>query len=98
MKRWKRYLANFLVAVCCVGGLPLRGSAEEQDNSLVIQSAAELQAFAAEVNAGNSFEGENIFLGRDIDMSGQEFTAIGTLNSPFKGVFDGDGHTVSNWN
>ena len=29
-------------------------------------------------------------------MSGQEFTAIGTLNSPFKGVFDGDGHTVSN--
>ena len=96
MKRWKRYLANFLVAVCCVGGLPLRGSAEEQDNSLVIQSAAELQAFAAEVNAGNSFEGENIFLGRDIDMSGQEFTAIGTLNSPFKGVFDGDGHTVSN--
>lgn len=31
----------------------------------------------------------------DIDMSGVEFSPIGTVDTPFTGLFDGDGYTIS---
>lgn len=33
----------------------------------------------------------------DIDLAGAEWTSIGTHSESFEGIFDGNGHTVSNW-
>lgn len=67
---------------------------------LSISTAADLQAFAAEVNAGNSYEGKLVVLANDIEMMDAEgivatMTPIGTKDSPFKGTFDGQNHTIS---
>ena len=37
----------------------------------------------------------NYKLAKDIDMSGVEFTGIGTANEPFTGVFDGNGYKIT---
>ena len=37
-------------------------------------------------------------LGRDINMSGIDFTSIGETRRPFTGVFDGNNYTISNLN
>ena len=47
------------------------------------------------------FAGKTIYLGADIDLSGHRWLAIGLSggffsNYPFKGTFDGKGHTISN--
>ena len=49
-----------------------------------------------------SFQGKTISLGNDIDLSGHQWFPIGCDNdtywgqSPFKGTFDGRGHTIRN--
>jgi hypothetical protein len=35
-------------------------------------------------------------LGNDIDCSGDSFTSVGTVGTPFQGSLDGTGHTISN--
>ena len=35
-------------------------------------------------------------LGADIDLNGISYTSIGTLDKPFTGSFDGDGHSIKN--
>jgi len=77
------------------------GSKEETSADKTISTAAELKAFAEEVNAGNSYEGKTVVLEKDIDLSevcGPEkgnWTPIGTETTPFKGTFDGKGKTIS---
>lgn len=39
---------------------------------------------------------DNFVLGCDIDLNGLEWTPIGTSEKPYKGIFDGNGHTISN--
>ena len=50
--------------------------------------------------AAQSFAGKTIYLTKDIDLGGNEgkyFTPIGILNrAMFAGMFDGQGHTISN--
>ena len=36
-------------------------------------------------------------LANDLDLEGIEWNCIGTMDEPFTGVFDGDGHTISNF-
>ncbi len=56
------------------------------------------------VKAGNTFSGVKIYLDADIDMKDQVWEPIGyimssssgTTKKPFSGVFDGQGHTISN--
>ena len=74
----------------------------------VINSADELETFAKEVNDGDTYEGRTVKLGADIDLSkltsaATEWTPIGSYVNysnykAFKGIFDGQGHTVSNLN
>ena len=60
----------------------------------VIATADDLLNFATMVNSGSaSIEG---ILAADIDMSGETWTPIGTFSNPFKGIFNGNGYTVSN--
>ncbi|MBQ1964097.1 MAG: hypothetical protein II358_01595, partial [Tidjanibacter sp.] len=70
-----------------------------------INTKDQLIAFAAHVNAGNSYEGKTVKLGNDIDLEGAAWTPIGNLdvikyanvNSTFLGTFDGQGYTISDF-
>lgn len=92
------------------GGVP-PGPEVEPDN-VTIASAADLVAFAARVNSGEAKAViANVTVTNDIDMSSvTDWTPIGltvtSLNSntiawgagnPFKGHFNGCGHTIKNW-
>ena len=79
------------------------------DNIIEIGTAEELMSFRDNVNGGNSYEGKAILLTDDITLSGN-WTPIGAyseetednhyldvpVNKPFKGIFDGCNHTISN--
>lgn len=76
------------------------------ENVITITSADEFAAFAAAVNAGNTFEGYTIKLAKDIDLDNIEWTPIGygysnfvetiQYGAAFKGIFDGNNKTVYN--
>lgn len=78
-------------------GLPASDApAEAAESGLWITAeAAQLQAFAKSVNDGESYQGQYISLNSDIDLSGIDWTPIGTSNS-FKGVFDGNQYVIEN--
>ncbi|MCL2845963.1 MAG: hypothetical protein FWE23_11050 [Chitinivibrionia bacterium] len=59
-----------------------------------INNASDLAFFRDLVNAGNNFSGETILLGANINVSGT-WTAIGTAARPFRGVFNGQGRSIS---
>jgi len=59
-----------------------------------IENAEQLMAFANAVNSGST--DLNAKLTADIDMTGEEFIPIGSEMQPFKGIFDGQGHTIDN--
>lgn len=64
-----------------------------------IEDAADLAWFAKEINDGTTGAAgsdANAQLTSDIDLNGQNWTAIGTDVNPFKGKFDGKGHSISN--
>ena len=56
-----------------------------------------LSAFRDAVNAGDSFGDAVVSLMRDVDLKDVEWTPIGTSSSPFRGVFDGQNYTISNY-
>ena len=66
------------------------------DTGLKISTADEFLSFAKQVANGTSFDGETVTLEKDINLSGKSWTPIGTFEKPFKGTFDGKGHTISN--
>ncbi len=72
--------------------------ADEETTSTVTEIATvdELKAFAAAVNAGDTFSGKTVKLTADIDLNNEPWTPIGTSANPFNGNFDGAGHTISN--
>ena len=82
------------------------GKIIDSDNILEITTAEELKAFRDEVNNGNTFEGEVVFLANDITLDvNEEWEPIGTYlntntsvsdetNITFEGIFDGAGHTI----
>ncbi len=94
-----------------VGGVYGREGAnvvEENNNAtnvtvskvLYISTADELMAFAADVNAGNTYDKQTVLLGADIDLAGKTWKPIGGVNRypsvTFYGTFDGQNHTISN--
>jgi hypothetical protein len=60
-----------------------------------IGTASELFWFAAQVN-NNSNTSICATLTNDIDLSGNQWTPIGTASVSYKGTFDGNGKTISN--
>lgn len=60
--------------------------------NVTIGSAAEWDAFAESVNGGKSFAGKTVMLTSDI--SGVA-TMAGTAEHPFRGTFEGAGHTMN---
>ena len=71
-------------------------AAEEIVLDNTIDTVKEFIAFAAAVNAGNSYKGQTVVLGADLDLAGVTWTPIGTSSNPFKGTFDGNGKVIKN--
>ena len=74
------------------------GNGTEQSPYLIC-TVAQLQAFAAAVNAGTDYAGKFVALGANINMTGETFTPIGytehSRNIGFAGTFDGRGYAVT---
>ena len=66
------------------------------DDPYVIDSGAKLAKLAELVNAGESYEGKYFTQTDDIDLGGKEWTPIGSSTNPFKGVYNGMEHRISN--
>ena len=78
---------------------------ETGKDEYVVDSASDLAWLAAAVNgtlpesraiAADDFNDKTFVLTKDVELGGQEWTPIGTSANPFKGTFDGQGHTISN--
>jgi|GEM_PF-1945559 len=71
-------------------------------DEIEIGTKKEFLAFRDAVNNGNAMAGKTITLTADIDLAGEDWTAIGvpggtgSVGKAFHGTFDGDGHTISN--
>ncbi len=81
----------------CDGYQPATGNGT-QSNPYQIGNAGQMYWFAEQYNLGNLGSSANAILTADIDLSGCKWTPIGTSSTKYKGVFDGQGHTISNFN
>ena len=71
-----------------------RGYIIEDDGSYTVYNADGLMNIAELVNGGKS--DINITLDTDIDLTGKDWTPIGTdYDNSYKGTFDGGGHTIT---
>lgn len=61
-----------------------------------ITDASQLALLAARVNEGTEYDGKYFSLLCDIDLNNIEWVPIGNGKYAFKGVFDGNSHTVKN--
>jgi len=88
------------------GDLPTWSGHGEENDPYIISNRAELDALAIMVNSGNMYENQYFKLANDInyphatawnDVNSTEnnFTTIAAGNAEFRGIFDGDGHTIS---
>lgn len=80
---------------------------EAVENVITIETAEELAGLAKSVNEGNTYEGVTIKLTSDLNLKNKEWKPIGYGSSSgyglmdadskaFKGVFDGQDHTIYN--
>ena len=72
-------------------------SSFDANKTYVINTKEDLIALQNITNSGKSTEGVHFILGGDIDLSGETWKGIGnTKANAFKGIFDGNGYTISN--
>ena len=92
--------------IAALGGKTLTpqwtGTGMDADHAYMINRPGELDLLAQRVNSGSNYYDRYFKLGADIaydpnavDANGENYTAIGNIRHPFKGTFDGQGHTVS---
>ena len=68
----------------------------DENKTLTINTVKEFVAFAADVNAGNTYAGKTVVLGEDLDLAGVTWTPIGFNGKVFNGTFDGNGKVIKN--
>ena len=81
--------------------LLLLGGIAIKANELRIHNVNGLINFSNDVINGTNYSGTTVYLGSDIDFTlslSQQFQPIGKESYPFKGIFDGQGHIISNLN
>ncbi len=86
----KKTIALLTAAFITVGGFPAFSFAEGTDS---IATAEELLRFLESCQTDDFSRGKTFTLVKDIDLGGEEIS----FGSVFCGVFDGGGHTVSNF-
>ena len=86
------------------------GEVIAQSKMLKISTADELKSFRDDVNSGNTYEGWYVYLSNNITLDiSEEWEPIGYYpmesteptdedNKPFKGIFDGENHTIEGIN
>ena len=62
-----------------------------------IRSTDDWLRFAWSVNNGIDYDGYTIVLENDLDFAGITPIVAGTIWNPFRGVFDGNNHTIKNY-
>lgn len=76
------------------GSIFAAGTGAKSDPYL-IRTVAQLQAFAASVNGGETYASRYVTLDEDLDLTGVNWTPIGGENGSFAGIFNGDNHTIT---
>ncbi len=66
------------------------------NNPYLISSGADLAYLAQRVNSGNTYAGSYFRLVANIDLDGRNWTPIGNGTNSFQGIFDGQGHNITN--
>lgn len=99
-------LTNLLIVIICspCNCFALCEPGDSYDNPIIINSLADLETLAQDVNEGKSYKGKYITLDNDIVIGNDTeknnlpvfWESIGNsnLNSIFDGTFDGNGHTI----
>ena len=95
----QRVLSLFLVAVMILSTfaiIPVTAAENTWSGSnYVISTAADMAAFEAAVEGGNNFSGQTVKLAADVVLP-SSWNGIGARSDkPFKGTFDGQGHTIT---
>lgn len=92
--------ALFVIPQKTASAAPFSSGDGSSGNPYRISTAADLVAIAQQVNNSGTehYDGVYFKLSNNIDLGGKEWTPIGKNDSTyfFKGVFDGNGHTISN--
>lgn len=80
---------------------------DDSATSFELSNTEQLIGFEELVNSGNDFDGKTVTLTSNLDLGGIMWTPVGggtrsgasyaDGSKTFKGTFDGDGHTVSNF-
>ncbi len=70
---------------------------EKYPNELVysVMSGADLIKLSELVASGVSFSGVTVYLTENVNLKGLSMNAIGNTEHVFKGIFDGQGHSIS---
>lgn len=80
----------------------MEGTGDSTDDPFLVTSVLDLLHIAEEINAGNATYVNGFYrLENDIDCGGETLTVIGdgrNDSAVFAGYFDGNGHTISNYN
>ena len=79
------------------------GTLNKIDIALKINNVEEFRNFMNEVNTGNTYEGQYVYLLENINLENQEWDVIGsytddTTNNAFAGIFEGNNRTISGLN
>lgn len=72
------------------------GGNGDSSDPYIIKTAEQLAFLAKQVNGGETYQGKYFQLEADLDLSGSEWTPIGTETVPFSGKFSGNGHVLTN--
>ena len=72
------------------------GAIGSLNNPYLISSGADLAYLAQRVNSGNTYAGSYFRLVANIDLDGRNWTPIGNGTNSFQGIFDGQGHNITN--
>jgi hypothetical protein len=91
--------------IFCIMALAVAMTAKA-DIVTTVSSVKDLQDFAESVNKGDEYSGVTVTLTKDLNLSGVDWTPIGTAltdketgkDYQFKGTFNGGGYTISNIN
>ena len=104
----KRLLSILLVAAMVVAMVPAMVFATSAETSItdweaeeiVLMNADDYLAFHAQLVAGNTFKGQTVKLGADINLGGVTLDKLGsgvTSTNGFRGTLDGQFHTLQNF-
>ena len=79
------------------------GTLNKIDIALKINNVNELKSFMNEVNSGNTFENQYVYLLENIDLTNETWDVIGsytddTNNKAFAGIFEGNNRTINGLN